>query len=237
MLDTRRTPATPAMGYARFSCEAPDARGARVEKGTQLYAQSGSGEDILYETDSGFDASAAVLNGLFLVQPQADCIEWYDDLSSEAAELFGAHPERNLQSHTLYLGHPDLFLLHTPCLVEVELYTDVELLSEQAAAQLAQPESAKWEYYDGARWNAFDHVQARQKSILLQKAAYGAMEAEEADAPACIRCVMQGTQPEIRLRAARLRTSPLEGAPLEAEELFYNDLPIEIGERRVGKEC
>ena len=234
MLDTRRTPATPAVGYARFSCETPDARGAHVEKGTQLYAQSGGGEDVLYETDSGFDASAAVLEGLLLVHPQADCIEWYDALSGDAAELFGAHPERNLQSHILYLGHPDLFLLHTPCMVEVELHTDVELLSGQAAEQLAQPQSAKWEYYDGARWSAFDHAEARQKTILLQKTADGPMEAQGADAPACIRCVMQGAQPEIRLRAARLRTSPLRDAALEAEELFYNDLPID---RALGGYC
>lgn len=43
MLDTRRTPATPAVGYARFSCETPDARGAHVEKGTRFMHRAAAG--------------------------------------------------------------------------------------------------------------------------------------------------------------------------------------------------
>ena len=247
MLDVRRNPATPSTAYVQFEANAQRERGVLVRRGTQVYADDpdGQGEDVIFETVESFDATAAQLTELLLVDAAKDCIEPIA-LQGEPVEIFEARPGNSIQKHAFCVGEQAALALRQPCKVELFIQNAVSSLTGETAHRLADGEFAVWEYYDGRDWRAFDGVAVENSHILLEKRREGEIAPMSGEGARILRCTMSGgeNQADIIARSIALRTALLNEEGLPPDELSFNDAPIELpiggycfGRAPVGYDC
>ena len=230
MLHVSKNPATPARGYVKFDVNTPDVRGVHIKKGTQMYADDpeGQGRDVVFETERSFDATAAKIDKILLVDAKKDIIE-PADFEEGPIGFFGANPEKNIQRHEICLGHEDMLALRQPCIVEIRPKMSVGMITEKAIGRLTDPSFARWEYFDGEGWSPFDEIRAENETVVAVKSSDRPIRRQDEENPYMIRCSMSGGEDknDIFVQGVDLRTS-LAQEWTSPDEVYFNDKPIDI---------
>ena len=118
-LNIQLLPKRPARAPLTFTLNADAPEGVEIPAGTQVTASPpGDGEPLVFETEKAIWATSARLAAVYSVVPGGDQVFDHSAALSggKASELFAG---QDLQEHSLYLGHKELFNVKGP--VEIEL--------------------------------------------------------------------------------------------------------------------
>lgn len=247
MLDVSQLSAKPAHAYVTFQLSVGTREPVLVRKGTQVSAKAqDGGDDIIFETDSAFMLTNATLVDLYQVSSQRDLIQRVDErlLNSEgnndaAVALFEFRTDDNLQEHTLYFGHEDLFLLKGASVIELNLFnTQARYKQVTYGERLANGQHVEWLYGAADGWHLFDEVRAEGNRLLLKKKAPIEIVPQEING-ITNRWIMCRVKPakldlvspkndELLLDGVQIKSESLaEDQGLVPEMLFFNDMQLD----------
>ncbi|MGD2114435.1 MAG: hypothetical protein PVG07_05245, partial [Acidobacteriota bacterium] len=218
-----------------------------VPAGTQVAGEGLDGEPVTFETETAFVATPAKLIAVRSVVPARDAIVDHTAAvgGGAASTLFDAG-SANLQEHSLYLGHENLFNLKGPARVELELTPPAV-----PGQGLADPTAVAWQYYRGTKevvladgavaevedWadlgiagaDGGDLVLTKDDADRLQTLEIGGTETR------WIRCrVLPGKisgLAAVELRDLKIRTLPPEssgGAGVAPDMAFHDDVELDL---------
>lgn len=204
-----------AAGILQFSVHDTVTTPIRVPADTQVFTVDENGQNIVYETERGIEATSAQLTHVFYADSDADRLELFD-----FSGRFFVSSAENLQRHAFWFGQPDVLKLNCPSAIEVEFRQDLRYQEEQTAALLA---AMSWTYPHAGAMLPFDSVKAESGCLLLEKRNALSIDYTD-DAPPFILCTAGKPTLALTLEAIRLRSAPLERCP--ADMLFSGDLPL-----------
>ena len=214
----------PASGTVEFIPNDGEEEPVPVPAGTAVFTPDEAGENIVYETQRAIEATAARLEDVYYVDPEADQIQRLD--LSRPLRLFAPDAGEELQRHRFTLGQSRVLRLDGPCQIAVEPRLQVRYLEEESAARLVG-EGLTWTFRHGGADIPFDKVWAEHGRILLEKHSHLALEPLEEGEEIAISCQGRPAE-ELRLDQVLLTSAPLE--PCGVQSLFFGDLPIDPAE-------
>lgn len=196
-------------------------------------APAGGGDPVVFETERAILATPAAMLSVHSVVPAKDQI--FEHLAALAAgtasELF-ADGDDDLQEHTIFLGHDEVFNVKSAVRVELEVTRDAGLLADAALVGWQYCAGEKEEIVDGEPvksldWRDFDEVGGASGRTILVKENDDELKPVKVNGVKSrwIRCVVKGPLLRTDALAAlkfsdiRVKSSPLAaGASDEAQE-------------------
>jgi hypothetical protein len=145
MIGIRLLPALPARVPLTFLLSAGAKEAVVIPARSQAAGTPTTGGDpVVFETERTILATPARMQAVFAVVPARDEIYNYtDELASGAtAELFAA-TGKNLQQHSLFIGHNSLF--------NIKGHADIKLTIYEFDAALTRTETVAWQYCAGEK--------------------------------------------------------------------------------------
>jgi hypothetical protein len=259
MVGIKLLPALPARVPVTFSLSAGAQDSVAIPARSQVAAGAppDGGDPIVYETEKTLLATPAKLQAIYSIMPAKDAVinHTAELQQGTTAELFYTDDSKNLQEHSFFIGHSDLFNIKSSVVIE--------LAATPASGAYVERGRARWEYCAGETkqkkngepvldWRQFDKATVEQERILLKKD--NADELKEVKVNGIksrwIRCAVEGvldkSDPLARLKIIDLR---LKSAPFVAgaqstqpgkmqaarpsggvapDAAFYNDLPLKV---------
>ena len=211
---------TPASGFLQFHVGGTSGEPVRVAAGTEAFAKSESGENIVFETERGIDAVSAVLEDIYYVDAKGGRIEEVN----LPGVFFAPSGGENLQRHRFAISQNEVLSLEGPCTIEVEPKQNAGFLEEETARRLADADFASWKYFSGGVYRSFEEVSASYGVVKLEKNSLERMEADE-DGRICVYCdISEDGDGEINLSGIRIKSIQAEATPVDS--LANNDIPI-----------
>lgn len=216
---------TPAEGLVQFQVHEGVEGTVPVPIGSMLFAQDETGDHIVYETDRSIAATPAQLSAVYYADGEAGVIQ---QLELDREQPFFTQVEgENLQCHRFAVSQNDVLSLKGPCEIEVRFFSHVRILEEGIAQRLADSACSVWSWRSETGMLPFDAVRCEQNGVILTKNHAGELLPDE-QGRICLYCDMAAGAGSLEIDGVRLRSTPL--AELRADELAYNDIPIEQGE-------
>lgn len=264
MVGVKLLPALPARVPLTFKLSTGARDAVVIPARSQAAAGSppDGGPPIVYETERALLATPAKLQAVFSIVPAEDAVVNHTAQLRAGAtvELFHveAGAQDNLQEHSFFVGHADLFNVKSPVVIELTL--------DPASHAYADASRAVWEYCTGEGkgkdaegnpllvWVAFDRVTfTQQDKILLRKEQEAELKPVKINGikSRWIRChvraalVKNSLLARLSVRDVRLKSSPyVVGGPtdttapagptarpsggIDPDAAFYNDLPLKV---------
>jgi len=172
-------PAKPARAYVTFKLSEGAEKPVLIPAGTQVSADVPEGDEpVVFETDGSILATPAYPVAAYNVSSKLDYIckipdECLGDPGKKDKPPFALldFPHAlNLQEHSLYLGHGDLFNIKDTAVVELEFRNSLKRFKEPSiCAKLVDLEYTDWAYIGENGWQAFDEVSADGNKVILKK--------------------------------------------------------------------
>ena len=249
MMGIKLLPAQSAQAAVTFALATGTTDHVLVPRGTLLAGEAADGSgQVIFQTQKDQLVTPAKLQRVFSFDVSEDSV--YEHTQDEKApQPFAVFGGKNLQEHSLYLGHADLLNQKKPATIEVEF-----VLAREASE--GSDLSLVWEYFDGDRWaeitrfereegtGAFDHndgtrLFTRSGKMTLVKGQTAEIAETEVGGVKnrWIRCrlikKLQGDRP-VRLPsidAIGVSVRPTDAFPPDLA--FNNDIPLNLTELRV----
>ena len=213
----------PAHGTMRFTPHDTLTEPVPVPVGTQVFTPDDQGENIVYETVQGIQATAAQLLDLYYLDGDQDQIRQMD--LSQPRKLFSCEEGTPIQRHRFVLGQDQVFLADCPCAIRLEIRQKARFQEEQTAKLLAD-DSLTWSYlHDGAQI-PFDAVLEDHGVLILEKRNSLTMDPDP-EGHVCLTCEGRPEQ-DVVLEQIIVSTAPLTDCPVQ--QMFSDDLPISLEE-------
>ncbi|MBQ3076570.1 MAG: baseplate J/gp47 family protein [Clostridia bacterium] len=225
LLGVKLPAVTSAEGLVQFFVHEGVEETVPVPAGSMLFALDESGDHIVYETERPISATPARLEAVYYADGEAGLIQQLD-LTTEQP-FFAPTGGENLQCHRFSFTQNDVLALKGPCEIEVWLKSHARILEEGIAKRLADPAFATWTWPGEQGPMPFDSVRCEGDRLILLKNNPGALRPDE-EGRLSLFCDMAAGAGSIEIDGVRLRSTPL--APLPADYLAHNDIPIEQGE-------
>lgn len=229
MIGIRLLPALPARVPLTFILSTGAKESVAIAARSQAAGSPPEGGDpVVFETERTILATPARLQAIFGIVPARD--EVYDHTTElqgktpVVAELF-AETGKNLQEHSLFIGHDDLF--------QIKGNADIKLTVEPLNQSLTDSTVALWQYAAGETqavvngekvkvpdWRTFERVAIAQDRIVLSKRNTDEIKKVKVnEIESCwVRCVMQKPLlKEHALAALVVRELKVAATPLSAE--------------------
>ena len=209
----------PAYGTMCFTPHDTVREPVPVPAGTQVFTSDEAGENIVYETVQGIQATAAQLLDLYYLDGDADALRRMD--LSRPRMLF--HPEEgeSVQRHCFSLGQNQVLLSNRPCVVRVQILQKAKFLEEQTAKLLAGS-ALTWSFLHDGEQIPFDEVREDHGMLLLEKRNHLSIDPDP-EGHICLTCQGRPKQ-DVALEQAILSSEPLEDCPVR--RMFSDDMPI-----------
>ncbi len=187
MLDIINIASRPASAYVTFLLSSGIREPVFVPAGTRISARvEGEKEPVLFETQDTFLATPAMPVEAYNVCASKDAIIRLAPMLSGLNEkkersrvkFFDFAGEDNIQQHSLYIGHSELFNISSSALIKLEFKNAELRYKEQSICQrLADGNFTQWMYFgensDGAgQWYDFDNVYYENGGVVLKKTKY-----------------------------------------------------------------
>ncbi|WP_128739156.1 putative baseplate assembly protein [Desulfocucumis palustris] len=247
MFNVSVMPAKPARSFVSFRLSPGAGEPVFIPAGTQVSAEGPEGEAIIFETEKNILATPSSMVAAFNTGPALDSIfkiseDFFavqENGEKPAVALFDFSGPDNLQEHSLYLGHADLFNIRETALVELEVKNSFKRYKEPSICQkLVQGEYTQWSYRSGEGWQPFDQVFSRGNKIILKKATPGLIEKKEVQdiQSRWIRCRLKD------MKIHQLSEIEIDGLGLSVDYCdceqkggvtpdmaYYNDVPRDTG--------
>ncbi|MEI7027499.1 putative baseplate assembly protein [Paenibacillus sp. y28] len=184
LLDVSLQTARPAQAYLTFKLSEGAREAVLVPAGTAVTAQvEGKEAPVRFETSEAQLVTPALPVELLHVSTRHDRIARLEhilrqdalvprteDGSLETAVLYDVQSGTNLQLHSLFVRHEELFLLEQTAVIELEISNSAKRYAEaQTAAQLADRNAVEWLYRGADGWKPFDRVTAKGSRVRLYK--------------------------------------------------------------------
>lgn len=179
MFDFSILPAKPARAYVTFKLSEGAEEPVLIPAGTQVSADVPDGDEpVVFETDINILATPACPVAAYNVSSKLDYISKIPDecLGNPGKKdkppfaMFDFSDAVNLQEHSLYLGHNDLFNIRDTAVVELEFRNSLKRFKEPSiCAKLVDSEYTDWAYHRESGWQTFDEVSANGNKIILKK--------------------------------------------------------------------
>jgi hypothetical protein len=165
MLGVGLLPAQPARAPLTFFLSAGAQGAVPIPQRSQAAATPPGSEPVVFETERAILATPANLRAIFSVAPARDQIFDHgpDLLAGTTSELFGDE-RKNLQEHSLYLAHSELFALKDRATITIELAVSGPGFS---AADFAS--ALSWEWWNGSNW--VPSIVSVYRQVLTDRAA------------------------------------------------------------------
>ncbi|TCP59007.1 putative phage baseplate assembly protein [Tumebacillus sp. BK434] len=235
-------PASPATGYVTFTLSTGTPQPVLIPTGTALLAAAADGGDAIpFETAAPLLVTPARLVETWLTSTEQDRILRLTPSPEQPALLYDFSGGENLQSHSLYLGHRDLFTATQPAVIELDFYhSAARNLEKSYGEKLADPAALEWSYYGELGWEPFDVVSAKGNRLLLTKNKVRSIVLHELHGieNRWIRCrlkpqmldkVTSAEQP-LLIDALHVKTNYLDAnreGGIAPELLFFNDIQVD----------
>lgn len=227
LLAVRQQPVTPAQGIAALEIAPGTEQPARIERDTLFYHEAEDGTRVNFLSDESIFATPARITGMITVDPEQDAIALRDMEQDETFALFHVQEERNLQRHAFTLQHDEALRLSRPAVIRVQVGQTAQYLAQQTAQRLARADFARWEYFSGGQWRAFDETACDGDCVVLRKDNDLPVESEPAaeeggETGLCIRCTMKKTADNTALDVRDLRVDSCyrDGVWLPCDEAY-----------------
>ena len=215
----REPDSAPAYGTMRFTPHDSVDEPVPVPAGTQVFTPDEMGENIVYETVQGIQATAARLLDLYFLDGDADEIRRMD--LSRPRSLFYRLEGEPIQRHRFSLGQNQVLLSDRPCVIRVQIRQKAQFMEEQTA-RILTADALTWSYcHDGAQI-PFDEVREDHGVIFLEKRNNLSMDPDP-EGHVCVTCQGRPEQ-DVALEQAIISSEPLEDCPVR--RMFSDDLPI-----------
>lgn len=234
LLAVRQQPVTPAQGIAALEIAPGTEQPARIERDTLFYHEAEDGTRVNFLSDESIFATPARITGMITVDPEQDAIALRDMEQDETFALFHVQEERNLQRHAFTLQHDEALRLSRPAVIRVQVGQTAQYLAQQTAQRLARADFARWEYFSGGQWRAFDETACDGDCVVLRKDNDLPVESEPAaeeggETGLCIRCTMKKTADNTALDVRDLRVDSCyrDGVWLPCDEAYANDVRMD----------
>lgn len=179
MIDVSVLPARSARTFVTFRLSTGAREPVFIAAGTQISANvPESGRTVIFETEKNLLITPASLVDAYNANPVQDTIlripeEFFEDPrkgDKPQAVLFDYSSSENLQEHSMYLGHADLFNIKDTALVELEVKNSLKHYQEFSICEkLADQEQVKWMYQGESGWYPFEDVSSYGNRLLLKK--------------------------------------------------------------------
>lgn len=249
-LDVKLLPAQPARAPLTFLMSTGAQEGVEIPARTQATAApADGGEPLVFETEKAIFATPAQLPAVFSIVPAQDQIFDHskDHKNKAPFELFAVQ-NGNIQEHSLYLGHGDLFNAKGP--VSIELTVD----GSPPDRRLFDTGLITWQYVCGEReekqngetskipeWCDFSIQPAENGTYVLQKEKGDEIIKCKIDGVESrwIRCTVKSittsfsaapikevADVSVKQMGARVRPLAMSGA--KPDMAFYNDTEIDL---------
>ena len=190
-----------------------------VPAGTQVFTPDETGENIVYETMQGIQATTAQLQDLYYLDGGADEIRRMD--LSQPRKLFYPEEGEGIQRHCFFLGQNEVLLSDSPCVIRVQIRQKAKFMEEQTA-RLLTGKTLTWSYHHDGEQIPFDEVREDHGVILLEKHNHLSVDPDP-EGHVCLACQGRPSQ-DVALEQAILSSEPLEDCPVR--RMFSDDLPI-----------
>lgn len=213
----------PARGTMCFTPHDTVDEPVTVPAGTLVFTPDEQGDNIVYETVRGIQATTAQLTDVFYADGDSDEIRL---LALDHPQRF-FHPQEGeaLQRHRFLLGQNDALRLDCPCAITVQPRQEARYLEAEMLHKLRESELT-WSYFSDGEWFPFDEAMIDETGIRLEKRDRLPLEADE-EGRICIACEGH-PKAELTLDQVSVSSEPLADCP--AQGLFYGDLPIPADE-------
>lgn len=187
MLDIINIASRPASAYVTFLLSSGIGESVFVPSGTQVSARvEGEKEPVIFETQDHFLATPAVPVEAYNVCASMDAVirltATLSGLNGKKERIkvkfFDFAGDGNIQQHSLYIGHSELFDISSSALIKLEFKNSELRYKEQTICQrLADGNFTQWMYFgessDGAgQWYDFDNVYCEDGRVVLKKTKY-----------------------------------------------------------------
>ena len=220
MLGVESPTVTPASGFVRFSAGGSVNMPIQVPKGTEVFAKSNDGQNIIFETERSIEAVDARLEEIYYLDPEASRIE----RTVLPGAFFSSSGGENLQRHRLTISQNEVLNISGACAIELQLRQSSGFAEENTAKLLADPEYAVWSYLSGGEYRSFERVSENHGSLTLEKDNGDRLEPDD-NGRICVYCDFSGKSGEaILLNGVSLRSNKPEPAPVDS--MSNNDIPI-----------
>lgn len=201
-------------------------------------------EPVLFETEKTILATPAQIQKIYTVIPNEDAIFDHSTeiLPSTEVELFTGE---NLQEHSIYLGHGDLFNIKNRALISLNI-------AGQFFAKLRNVNLIQWQYHgerevttNGEKakikdWYEFDSVTEQSGNLILKKNNNDEIKENEINEIKSfwIRCKVKSKKideiKDVVIDIVKVKVTPLpvgdEKTPgVFPDMAFLNDIPIDLG--------
>lgn len=213
----------PAYGTMRFQAFDTLEEPVPVPAGTQVFTSDEMGENIVYETVQGIQATAAQLLELYYLDGGADEIRRMD--LSIPRRLFSETEGEPIQRHCFSLGQDQALLVDCPCLVRLELRQRARFLEEQTAKRLAA-RGLTWSFLHDGIQVPFDFVGEDHGVVILEKRNRLSIDPDP-EGHICLTCEGRPDR-DIALEHILVSSAPLEDCPVQ--RMFFDDVPISLEE-------
>ena len=213
----------PAHGTMRFTPHNTVDAPVPVPAGTQVFTPDDQGENIVYETIQGIQATAAQLLDLYFLDGDQDQLRQMD--LSQPRKLFSSAEGTPIQRHRFSLGQDEVLRVDSPCVIRLELRQKARF-QEEATAKLLAGSSLTWSYLHDGVQVPFDTVTADHGVVILEKRNSLTMD-PDAEGRLWITCEGSPEQ-DVVLEQVLVSTVPLADCPVQ--QMFSDDLPISLEE-------
>lgn len=243
--------ARPATAYITFTLSEGTPNSVLIPKGTQISADApeGSDDEIFFETMQNVLITPAKLMDVYNVSKMYDSIIHIERgfpnvntaLGIEPFDFFSYPESENLQAHSLFIGHRDMFNIREGARIELQINNSLKKFKESALLEkLCNPSLVEWSYGTKKDWKLFDEVKLENHRIILIKKQRVELIEQEIDEleNRWIQCrlkqrkynpfFVEGEEPEmdgIRMRSQYLHENSESG--IYPEFLFHNDIQLD----------
>lgn len=160
-----------------------------IQKGTKVSAFHDEVE-VIFETEKNLLVTPALITDAYKVSANPDKINKVDTyfFVNQQAEMnqelrvcnMYNFDDENVQEHTMYLSHSDMFNLSSTVRIEIVISHPFKRYKENEMAQsLADQDYVEWMYYGNGSWHSFDVVEWLDNKVILYKAKLGIIEEKE----------------------------------------------------------
>lgn len=232
--------ARPAQTYLQLRLAEGALESVQVPSGTQVSGSSPLSElPVVFETSEVIHVTPAKLQSIFTVSTKQDKI--IEVQNSEQMTFFEFDKGSNLQEHSLYIMHDDLFLIKGPALIQIQLNHTYKKYTEQTSSRLlSHSKQVEWGYFTEAGWMPFDRAEVHGTSVILIKEKQADMVTQTVNDVTgrwiCCRVHSLASDPE----TDKLKAIELDGLILKADyfdperehgifpdQMFFNDIQVD----------
>ena len=196
----------------------------KATKVSSINDQVEEAEEIIFETEKNLLVTPANITDAYKVSTTRDIVNKVDfrffanekdgtNQELPACKMYNFDDDENLQEHTMYLSHEDMFNLSSTVRIEMVISHPLKRYKQNEITQdLVDTNAIEWMYYGNDSWHAFDIVECVDNKVILYKTKKRSIEKRE------IECI-QGNWIKARVKSIDIGGTTAKYAQIELGEL------------------